>query len=270
MDNGDADWNPVIDLIERVTGDRDLLPSVVAGVSASVREVSVLPPADIAGAHPRAAGRRDPRDRGAARPHGGGAVVRRRARRHPGPAGRAHRGGAQRHPRRRARHLGPRPGGRRRRGHRRRPRPGRPRALRRLGRGRPVPADQGAPRGAGGRRAGTGRARRRRPAPPPRRRLRRRPRRRRGGPARQHTRMAPGVPACRPRSGKRLPERGMAPPPAPGGPAPVRRPRRPPLHPDLPCPVHARDVRHRHHVRGRRQHRTRPWYRCPSQAPAGA
>src|SRR5690606_8231840 len=42
MDNGDADWNPVIDLIERVTGDRDLLPSVVAGVSASVREVSVL------------------------------------------------------------------------------------------------------------------------------------------------------------------------------------------------------------------------------------
>src|SRR5690606_40775194 len=53
MDNGDADWNPVIDLIERVTGDRDLLPSVVAGVSASVREVSVLPPADIAG-HTRA------------------------------------------------------------------------------------------------------------------------------------------------------------------------------------------------------------------------
>ncbi|TDC67596.1 PucR family transcriptional regulator, partial [Actinomadura sp. GC306] len=51
--NADTDWTPVIDLIERVTAEKDLLPSVVAGVSSMVREVSVLPPADIAG-HTRA------------------------------------------------------------------------------------------------------------------------------------------------------------------------------------------------------------------------
>ncbi|XRQ13645.1 helix-turn-helix domain-containing protein [Actinomadura welshii] len=49
----DIAWSPVVDLIERVTGEEDLLPSVVAGVSSMVREVSVLPPADIAG-HTRA------------------------------------------------------------------------------------------------------------------------------------------------------------------------------------------------------------------------
>ncbi|MFG2089767.1 MULTISPECIES: helix-turn-helix domain-containing protein [unclassified Spirillospora] len=53
MNQGDTDWAPVIDLIERVTVEKDLLPSVVAGVSSMVREVSVLPPADIAG-HTRA------------------------------------------------------------------------------------------------------------------------------------------------------------------------------------------------------------------------
>ncbi|TDC91030.1 helix-turn-helix domain-containing protein [Actinomadura sp. 7K507] len=49
MNEDDTDWTPVIDLIERVNGDEDLLASVVAGVSSLVREVSVLPPADIAG-----------------------------------------------------------------------------------------------------------------------------------------------------------------------------------------------------------------------------
>ncbi|GAA0558308.1 hypothetical protein GCM10009546_20450 [Actinomadura livida] len=43
----------MIDLIERVTAEKDLLPSVVAGVSSMVREVSVLSTADIAG-HTRA------------------------------------------------------------------------------------------------------------------------------------------------------------------------------------------------------------------------
>ncbi|NBM18954.1 PucR family transcriptional regulator [Streptomyces sp. GC420] len=43
----------MVDLIERVVGEDDLLPSVVAGVRTLVREVSVLPPADIAG-HTRA------------------------------------------------------------------------------------------------------------------------------------------------------------------------------------------------------------------------
>ncbi|WP_199742968.1 helix-turn-helix domain-containing protein [Nocardia stercoris] len=49
----DDDWTDVVDLIERVVGEDDLLPSVVAGVRAIVREVAVLPPADIAG-HTRA------------------------------------------------------------------------------------------------------------------------------------------------------------------------------------------------------------------------
>ncbi|MER7545221.1 helix-turn-helix domain-containing protein [Spirillospora sp. NPDC127506] len=53
MEQKDADWTPVIDLIERISGEEDLLPSVVAGVASLVREVSVLPPADIAG-HTRA------------------------------------------------------------------------------------------------------------------------------------------------------------------------------------------------------------------------
>jgi hypothetical protein len=46
-------WTAVVDLIERVMGDEDLLPSVISGVRATVREVSVLPPSDIAG-HTRA------------------------------------------------------------------------------------------------------------------------------------------------------------------------------------------------------------------------
>jgi hypothetical protein len=47
------DWTAVVDLIERVVGDEDLLPSVIAGVRTSVREVAALPPSDIAG-HTRA------------------------------------------------------------------------------------------------------------------------------------------------------------------------------------------------------------------------
>ncbi len=43
------DWAQVIDLIEGVVGEDDLLPSVVAGVRTMVREIGVLPPADIAG-----------------------------------------------------------------------------------------------------------------------------------------------------------------------------------------------------------------------------
>ncbi|WP_092544923.1 helix-turn-helix domain-containing protein [Actinoplanes derwentensis] len=46
-------WTAVVDLIERVMVDEDLLPSVVSGVRANVREVAVLPPSDIAG-HTRA------------------------------------------------------------------------------------------------------------------------------------------------------------------------------------------------------------------------
>ncbi|MFE1952798.1 helix-turn-helix domain-containing protein [Streptomyces sp. NPDC059524] len=46
-------WSGVVDLIERVVGEDDLLPSVVTGVRSSVREVAVLPAADIAG-HTRA------------------------------------------------------------------------------------------------------------------------------------------------------------------------------------------------------------------------
>ncbi|QKG20683.1 helix-turn-helix domain-containing protein [Actinomadura verrucosospora] len=53
MNQTEADWAPVIDLIERISGEEDLLPSVVAGVTSLVRDVSVLPPADIAG-HTRA------------------------------------------------------------------------------------------------------------------------------------------------------------------------------------------------------------------------
>jgi hypothetical protein len=48
-----GDWAPVVELIERVVGDDALLPSVVTGVRRMVREVGVLPPADIAG-HTRA------------------------------------------------------------------------------------------------------------------------------------------------------------------------------------------------------------------------
>jgi hypothetical protein len=46
-------WDAVVDLIERVLGDEDLLPSVIAGVRAGVPQVAVLPPSDIAG-HTRA------------------------------------------------------------------------------------------------------------------------------------------------------------------------------------------------------------------------
>ncbi|MEV5986556.1 helix-turn-helix domain-containing protein [Streptomyces sp. NPDC052051] len=46
-------WDSVVDLIERVVGEDDLLPSVVGGVRTMVREIAVLPPADIAG-HTRA------------------------------------------------------------------------------------------------------------------------------------------------------------------------------------------------------------------------
>ncbi|MFF4237504.1 helix-turn-helix domain-containing protein [Actinomadura geliboluensis] len=53
MNQSDAGWAPVMDLIERISREEDLLPSVVAGVTSVVREMSVLPPADIAG-HTRA------------------------------------------------------------------------------------------------------------------------------------------------------------------------------------------------------------------------
>ncbi|MFI6877328.1 helix-turn-helix domain-containing protein [Streptomyces sp. NPDC050400] len=46
-------WHGMVDLIERVVGEDDLLPSVVTGVRSTVREVAVLPTADIAG-HTRA------------------------------------------------------------------------------------------------------------------------------------------------------------------------------------------------------------------------
>ncbi|MFI5659059.1 helix-turn-helix domain-containing protein [Streptomyces sp. NPDC051684] len=46
-------WSGVVDLIERVVGEDDLMPSVVTGVRSTVREVAVLPAADIAG-HTRA------------------------------------------------------------------------------------------------------------------------------------------------------------------------------------------------------------------------
>ncbi|WP_433796957.1 helix-turn-helix domain-containing protein [Actinoplanes sp. CA-252034] len=46
-------WAGMVDLIERVMGADDLLPSVISGVRATVREVAVLPPSDIAG-HTRA------------------------------------------------------------------------------------------------------------------------------------------------------------------------------------------------------------------------
>ncbi|MEW2624175.1 helix-turn-helix domain-containing protein [Streptomyces sp. NPDC048106] len=47
------DWGSVVDLIERVVGEDDLLPSVVTGVRTTVPEVAGLAPADIA-AHTRA------------------------------------------------------------------------------------------------------------------------------------------------------------------------------------------------------------------------
>ncbi|MFJ9929884.1 helix-turn-helix domain-containing protein [Streptomyces misionensis] len=47
------DWDSVVDLMERVVGEDDLLPSVVFGVRTAVREVAGLAPADIAG-HTRA------------------------------------------------------------------------------------------------------------------------------------------------------------------------------------------------------------------------
>ncbi|MBA0051266.1 PucR family transcriptional regulator [Streptomyces sp. AJS327] len=46
-------WRDVVDLIERVVGEDELMPSVVAGVRGTVREVAALPAADIAG-HTRA------------------------------------------------------------------------------------------------------------------------------------------------------------------------------------------------------------------------
>ena len=47
------DWDSVVDLIERVAGEDDLLPSVVNGVRTTVREIGVLSSSDIAG-HTRA------------------------------------------------------------------------------------------------------------------------------------------------------------------------------------------------------------------------
>ncbi|WP_206282633.1 NADase-type glycan-binding domain-containing protein [Streptomyces barkulensis] len=47
------DWPPVVDLIERVVGEDDMLPSVVAAVRTMVQEIAALPAADIAG-HTRA------------------------------------------------------------------------------------------------------------------------------------------------------------------------------------------------------------------------
>ncbi|MFI0351695.1 helix-turn-helix domain-containing protein [Actinomadura sp. 9N407] len=52
MQSGD-DWTAVVDLIERVVGEEELLPSVIAGVRAMVREVAALPPSDMTG-HTRA------------------------------------------------------------------------------------------------------------------------------------------------------------------------------------------------------------------------
>ncbi|MBG0566727.1 helix-turn-helix domain-containing protein [Actinoplanes aureus] len=51
--NPPDDWTAVVELIERVMNDEDLLPSVIAGVRTTVREVAALPPSDIAG-HTRA------------------------------------------------------------------------------------------------------------------------------------------------------------------------------------------------------------------------
>lgn len=46
-------WSAVVDLMERVIGDEDLLPSVITEVRTTVREIAPLPPSDIAG-HTRA------------------------------------------------------------------------------------------------------------------------------------------------------------------------------------------------------------------------
>ncbi|WP_328473618.1 helix-turn-helix domain-containing protein [Actinoplanes sp. NBC_00393] len=51
--NAPDGWTAVVDLIERVMGDEDLLPSVINGVRATVPQVAVLAPSDIAG-HTRA------------------------------------------------------------------------------------------------------------------------------------------------------------------------------------------------------------------------
>ncbi|MFC8230137.1 helix-turn-helix domain-containing protein [Streptomyces sp. NPDC057287] len=48
-----GDWASMVHLIERVVGEDDLLPSVVNGVRTMVREVAVLPAADVSG-HTRA------------------------------------------------------------------------------------------------------------------------------------------------------------------------------------------------------------------------
>lgn len=44
-----GDWASMVHLIERVVGEDDLLPSVVSGVRTMVREVAVLPAADVSG-----------------------------------------------------------------------------------------------------------------------------------------------------------------------------------------------------------------------------
>ena len=49
MPHPQDEWTPVVDLIERVMGEDELLPSVVTGVRTMVREVGVLASADIAG-----------------------------------------------------------------------------------------------------------------------------------------------------------------------------------------------------------------------------
>ncbi|GAA0950678.1 helix-turn-helix domain-containing protein [Actinocorallia libanotica] len=48
-----TEWASLVELVERVVGEEALLPSVLAGVRAMVREVALLPPADMAG-HTRA------------------------------------------------------------------------------------------------------------------------------------------------------------------------------------------------------------------------
>ncbi|GAB2827715.1 helix-turn-helix domain-containing protein [Actinocorallia aurea] len=51
--HSEEEWAAVVELVERVVGEEDLLPSVLTGVRALVREVAVLPPSDMTG-HTRA------------------------------------------------------------------------------------------------------------------------------------------------------------------------------------------------------------------------
>ncbi|WP_019146390.1 helix-turn-helix domain-containing protein [Aeromicrobium massiliense] len=49
MPASDDDWSGVVQLIDAVMSDDDLVPTVIGGVRQLVREVSALPPADMAG-----------------------------------------------------------------------------------------------------------------------------------------------------------------------------------------------------------------------------